>query len=271
MNETKKNKNRIFELDLLRGIAVFLMIFDHVMFDLWGLLPSVFEGYPGYEGGWRSLFLLSRDYWDWDVRINVRYIVVFVFLALTGICTSFSRSNVKRGLKLGALSLALSIVTIIISYITGNGDITILFGVLHCISVSLIAVGVIEKFTKSKWIYLAIGAIMVGVGMYIGVDVPYVTPSAEDMPLILLKTVLGTVMSGGDSFPLLLNGGQIFIGVFLGKLLYSERASIFSLKYNNNLITFFGRHSLPVYVIHQVAIPLILGAILLACGYRIRL
>ena len=85
----EKLASRITELDLLRGIAVLLMIFDHVMFDMWGLLPTAFRGFPPADGAWRDVYLFSRFYWNWDVRINVRVIVVFVFLALTGICCSF--------------------------------------------------------------------------------------------------------------------------------------------------------------------------------------
>ena len=90
--KAEKLASRITELDLLRGIAVLLMIFDHVMFDTWGLFPTAFRGFPPAEGTWREIYSFSRFYWNWDVRINVRIVVVFVFLALTGICCSFSKS-----------------------------------------------------------------------------------------------------------------------------------------------------------------------------------
>ena len=265
----KRLTDRIYELDLLRAVAVFLMIFDHAMFDLWGLFPGVFENYPGYEGIGRTLFLFSRDYWSWDVRLCVRYVVVFVFLALVGISCSFSRSNIKRGLKLGVVALLLSAVTGVVGAATGEMDLVILFGVLHCIALGIIAVGIVEKITKNKWVYLVLGVLSTAIGIFVvGVDVPYVTPNTSELFSQIIDSAVGTVMCGGDSFPVFLNCGQIFIGVFLGKQLYRERRSLFSLEYKNGLVSFVGRHSLPVYVLHQGIIPVILGALLMALGYH---
>ena len=137
--KAEKLASRITELDLLRGIAVLLMIFDHVMFDTWGLFPTAFRGFPPEEGTWREIYSFSRFYWNWDVRINVRIVVVFVFLALTGICCSFSKSNLKRGLRLGGVALLMTGATYAAGTAIGDIDITILFGVLHCIALSLLS------------------------------------------------------------------------------------------------------------------------------------
>ena len=62
----EKLKNRALELDLIRGFAVVLMMFDHLMYDFWGLLPSFIKDYP------LEMRLLGLDYWYWDVRRVVR-------------------------------------------------------------------------------------------------------------------------------------------------------------------------------------------------------
>ena len=38
-----KIKNRIFEIDLFRGIAVLFMIFDHLVYNFWDVLPMFFS------------------------------------------------------------------------------------------------------------------------------------------------------------------------------------------------------------------------------------
>lgn len=70
-------------------------------------------------------------------------------------------------------------------------------------------------------------------------------------------------------FSIFLYGGEIFIGVFLGKLLYKDRKSLFNFNYHNNVITFIGRHSLIFYFAHQIIITGLFFVILLIMGFHI--
>ena len=89
---------------------------------------------------------------------------------------------------------------------------------------------------------------------------------------IVFETILVINSSGSDHFPIFLNGGQIFIGVFLGKLLYSNKQSLFKkAKYHNNVVTFVGRNSLIVYFAHQVILPVLAGLVLLILGYSLNI
>ena len=260
--------NRILELDLFRGIAVILMILDHFMYDIWGIMPMLFKDFPG-NGFSEALYDFSRWYWNWNAREIVRYIILFVFLGLTGVCCSFSKSNLKRGAKLLTVAYLLTVVTYIIGLVIDDPNMMITFGVLHCIAISLILIGLLEKFVKNKWCYLAIGIIMLMIGIIIDQDAYFVSYEGNNIIVLTFKQMLGSVRCGSDCFPLFLNGGQIFIGVFLGKLLYEQRKSIFNAKYSNNPLTFVGRNSLVVYFAHQVILPVITALILLICGFTI--
>lgn len=261
----KSFENRALELDLLRGCAVILMIFDHFMFDLWGLLPGIFDTYP------RAVRLFAMEYWEWDVRYAVRIAVVFVFLALTGICSSFSRSNLKRGGKLLAVAMALTAGTFLAGKLTGNIDMTITFGVLHAIAFSLLLVGLLEKLKANKWLYLALGILLWGTGICIALtqEVHLVSYASGDFFVLLGKAVLGLTMIGSDCFDLLTTCGQIFIGMFLGKWLYGKRSSLFGWSYHNNPLSFMGRHSLWIYFAHQILLPVLVSAVLLCMGYTL--
>ncbi len=264
-----KNQNRIIEIDLLRGIAVLFMILDHFFFDIFGLMPFVFSDFPARVGFSNQLYRFATFYWEWDVRVVVRYFIVFLFMGLVGICSSFSKSNIKRGAKLMGVSLVLTLATFIISKVIQDPSSLITFGTLHCIALSLILIGILDKFTKNKWIYLALGLVMVGVGGYLELIAYTISYGDENILIIILKQIIGLIECGGDTMPLLLNGGQVFIGFFIGKSLYSRRESIFKKKYSNNIITFIGRNSLVVYFLHQLLIPLILGIILLTLGFHL--
>lgn len=266
----EKLKNRAIEIDVIRAVAVLLMVFDHAVNDISDIMPYVFSDFPKGDF-WTTLVSKCASYWYWDFRVVMHFVVCFLFLAVTGICSSFTRSNLKRGLKLGAVSICLTLVTFIGAKICDNMDFLITFGVLHCISLTLIILGVIEKFIKNKWFYLVIGLIFVGVGIWAEIKSVVYSYGMENLAIIILRQIVGTAYFGGDNFGFFLNGGQIFVGVFLGKQFYGNKKSLFGFEYKNNFLTFIGRNSLIAYVLHQVIVIALFIIILLICGFHLDL
>lgn len=273
----EKLKRRITEIDFIRGIAIVIMVLDHAMYDFGYLLPSLFKNYPNKTQFTIELAQFARKFWNWDVRVNVRFFVLFIFLALTGISCSFSKNNLLRGVKLFVVSLILTLATYLFGKITNDRQITIVFGILHCISVTLILISVFDILLKkvpfSKWIYLAIGVILTGTGAYlifVNPKITYAYYGSAPFYKILLNSIVGIWECGSDCYSLTFYGGQVFIGVFLGKLLYPERKSlIVKGDYKDNFITFAGRHSLIVYIAHQVILPVLFSIILLLSGFKL--
>lgn len=268
MEKRVKNwQSRAKELDLLRGAAVLLMIADHFFFDLWGFLPMLFSDYP------KALDVLGRNYWNWEVRAIVRPIVLFIFFSLTGVCSSFSRSNRARGGKLFAVAMVLTGATFAVGFLTDDPDLTITCGVLHCIAIALLLVGITEKLHWNKWMYLGFGVLLWGAGVAINLIAQPTLISYADEPFfpLLGKSFLGLAMCGSDCFAFPEVCGQILIGVFLGKQFYSERKSRLKSPYRNHPLTFLGRHSLWVYFAHQILLPVLAAGVLLAMGYTLSL
>lgn len=263
----KKRQSRAKELDILRGAAVLLMIADHFFFDLWGFLPGLFADYP------KALDVLGRNYWNWEVRAVVRPVVLFVFFSLTGVCSSFSRSNLARGGKLFAVAMALTGATFAVGMLTDDPDLTITCGVLHCIAIALLLVGVTEKLRWNKWVDLGFGVLLWGAGIAIELIAKPKLVSYASEPLLPLlgKAFLGLTQCGSDCFAFPQVCGQIFIGVFLGKQFYSERKSLLKSPYRNHPLTFLGRHSLWVYFAHQILLPVLTAGVLTAMGYTLSL
>lgn len=267
-NKADKLNKRIFEVDLLRGIVVCLMIFDHFIYDLGGVGPAFIKDYPS------SVINFAFDYWQWDVRLIFHYAAVFVFLGLTGVCCSFSRSNLRRGAKLFCVALLLTLATFALEKLFGMTDLTIIFGVLHCISVTLMVIGVMQRFVENKWVYLGVGVVLLTVGIVIktcffGGAVSY---SKNEMSLAQLSfnLIIGLNACGADSFPIFLNGGQIFIGVYLGKQFYRDKKSLFNLKYRENPVNFLGRYSLATYILSQIIAPALIVIVFLCMGYGLK-
>ena len=113
-------KQRIQSIDALRGLAVVLMVVHHFLFDLYAFLEAP-----------RWLF--------YNPVFNVlHYVFAVVFIGLSGVSSRFSRSNIRRGVIVLAIALAMSLVTWFLAM-------PIRFGVLHLLGVSMIFYGITHK------------------------------------------------------------------------------------------------------------------------------
>ena len=93
-----KSRERIWELDFLRGVCVLLMIFDHFMFDIAGLFDKAWIA-TGKENIIQIVELAQNYINNSTLRTTTQHIVVWIFALLCGISCSFSRSNLKRGVR----------------------------------------------------------------------------------------------------------------------------------------------------------------------------
>ena len=75
MTAGAQKKDRAFELDALRGVAIVMMMFMHFSYDI------------RYEFGFDT-FEYLRSAWFWTF---VHPIIIVLFVGLSGICCSFLR------------------------------------------------------------------------------------------------------------------------------------------------------------------------------------
>ena len=231
---------RFWEIDLLRGIAVVLMIIYHIMFDLTFLNILIF---PLHSIPFR-LFL---------------YPIGSLFLLLVGISLVLSyqryknKTNIdppftkylKRGLFLFFLALIITLLTWIYPH---NGF--IVFGVIHCISISII---LSYWFIPHPDISLPMGVILISIGIFL-------TTITTKNPYLFWIGLTTSSFYTLDYFPLLPWLGVVLIGIFLGQHFYPRLA-----KENITFqkppkiarpITFLGEHALIIYLLHQ---PILFG------------
>ena len=154
----KPVKNRIWELDFLRGVCVLLMIFDHFMFDIAEIFGKSWAAEKGTEF-FIGLYGRALVYSESPLRLVTQDIVVWVFALLCGISCSFSRNNLKRGIEVAVFALIITIVTTAL-------DMQIKFGILHMFAVAiLIWVAINALARKDAWrtavICLAVGIMIV--------------------------------------------------------------------------------------------------------------
>ncbi len=242
---SKIQKERIWELDALRGLFIICVIFVHLIFDL-----EYFFG-----------IISSQDLPDIFTFIQVNGGILFILLS--GICVTLGSKSIKRGL----IVLAGAAIVTIVSLCMGSPDLYIFFGILHLLAFCMLTYPLYKK--APTWLIFIIGAIAIAVGIYFtGFLITYDTQLEchyIESPYWFWLGLINRSFVAGDYFPILPNVGYFMMGIVLGRTLYKNKHTLFpKFPHENFVIKFLswcGRNSLFIYLGHQ---PLLYGGCMLA-------
>ena len=225
-------QERIWELDALRGLCILGMIAVHLLFDLTGFYGAISFEYPGW-----LLFLM-----DWGG--------VASFL-ISGICATLGSRCIRRGLIVLGCGLLISAVTVAM-YRMGIAvkAVIIYCGVLHCLGACMILWAVFRRFPN--WLLAVLGGGLVALGLW------FKTLTVQSHWLFWLG-LLYDGFSTSDYFPLLPFLGFFLLGGWLGRVLYRKKTSLLP-GFRCKPLEWIGRHSLPIYLLHQ---PILTGLLFL--------
>lgn len=235
-------KKRIHIIDEIRGFCVMCMVFHHCMFTL---------GFMYNQPIAKEMFLFFS-------KISAGF--AFAFIMMCGISCTFSSSNLKRGLKIAAAAIVITIATYIVI-----PDSPIDFGILHllgsCVLLYAVCSKVIKKIPPLAGIILSLLFLVLtwhtssgfwGIEGLLTLEFPrslYVDNS------LMFLGFISPYKSYSDFFPLLPWMFAFFLGVFTGfaakghypQFMYKPRVKFFSV---------LGTNAFLIYVIHQ---PIIYG------------
>ncbi len=262
-----KNR-RIWELDFARGFAIIMMIFDHLMFDLLGMNYYFINFDEINKPFFIFLNQIAKLYWQSSLRFYGHLFFVSVFLIVSGISFTFSKSNLNRSIKLLLIALTISVVTYFIDVLTTLNSF-IIFGVIHMFAVSIFLTYIFRKIWNNDLFIFGLGIIIVIIGIHIRFwELNYITNlSYKDIPGILL----GTKAYGADYFGLFPYWGLIMMGTVIGNVYYKNRFSLIpnvNLS-DRNIVLVTGRNSLIIFITHQFILFGLLVLIGYLFGYRI--
>ncbi len=233
---------RFWEIDLLRGNAIILMLVFHLLYDLNYL--------GGYDTGIKDGI---------ELFVGRSAAVLFIFLIGVSLTLSYSRyagqhsdqrgacwKYLKRGLYIFSWGLVITVATWIFAR-----EGLIMFGVLHLIGISII---IAYPFLKYRYLNLFLGITVLISGMYLK-NIPV------DHNWLLWVGLHTRDLYTFDYFPILPWFGMTLIGIFVGNSLYRQHTRCFSIPDMSahapiRLLCLMGQRSLLIYLVHQ---PVIIG------------
>jgi uncharacterized membrane protein len=241
--------NRFWEIDFLRGFAVFLMLLYHFLYDLnfFKLADIQLGSGPFLYAGRTSAIL-------------------FILISGTALSISHSRAldrkgyeneqeenfskYLKRGIKLFFVGLLLTGITWFFL-----PEEYIVFGILHFFGVSAVLVYPFLGYRREN-LFFSLFFILIGF---------YLRSKIINFSYLLWLGFTPENFSTLDYFPIFPWFGVLLAGVFLGNSLYEGGKRQFQIQ-EAGKISFFkffsliGQHSLLIYFVHQ---PLFLGLLFL--------
>ncbi|MFA5108693.1 MAG: heparan-alpha-glucosaminide N-acetyltransferase [Candidatus Micrarchaeia archaeon] len=234
------SQKRFEEIDILRGIAILMVVVFHIFYDLNYFHIASFDMHSG------ALMLFGR-------------LAAFILIFIVGISLHLSheRANAqgknsflkyaKRSLGLFAIAALISLATYIYPH-----DGFIFFGIIHFIA---LAVLIGYFFLDFYYLNLAVGILFILAGE--------VLSQMQTSNIFLFILGMNSNFYTLDYYPIFPWIGIVLLGMFAGKSLYEKQERKFSICIPNaKIMRFFdlcGQNSLLIYIVHQPIIICILA------------
>lgn len=174
-----------------------------------------------------------------------------LFILISAISSGLSANNLLRAVKILGLALLITIVTHLY-----DPDFGIKFGILHFLGLSIL----LQSFFRwmKPVILIILGTFLILLGNYLGNQL------ASSNYLFLFNLTDSSWLSA-DYYPLLPWFGVFLYGTALGRILYPGRKSLFPKaeavwrSTAVRAVSWLGRHTLWVYLIHQPLLILLIS------------
>ena len=217
-------KQRIWELDALRGLCILCMVAIHAFWDL-----SAFGGFAFDLPGW---FLFCRQYGH------------ILFILLSGLCATLASRSFQRGVYVFGAALVISYVTFfMVNVLNFPSDMLIWFGILHMLGVCMILFPLFKRLPVWALAVLGVGFVALGVWFE-----SFRIPVNFLFPLGLRAQGF---YCGGDYFPLLPWFFVFLLGTWAGRYVKAGRLPQWFYTARAPRLALVGRHALLLYVLHQ--------------------
>lgn len=245
---SRTNKHRIWELDFIRGICIFLLVFYNL---------SILITYFFYHGVVKNfshdnfLYIYGNFFQNLItcgfVEI-VRHIVLVFFFLISGISSTFSKNISKRIIYLIIFYLIIAFIEFVLCKVT---PFTICqpYGVFLAYAFSLLVIRFLLFFNSKKFYILLIVFLTVSIILFA------FFPKFSISPFQLLDLEKKLCLSH-DKFPIFHVLTISLVGLFLGKTVYRHKTSIFPYCFlkKEKFFLLIGRYTLKFYFVSSMII-----------------
>jgi uncharacterized membrane protein len=211
------------EIDVLRAVAIVLMVLFHLVYDL--------KEFAGVS------IVYQSPLWFFIGKYSA-----LLFIFISGLSSGFSRSPVRRGLRVLFYGMGITVVTYLFMK-----DEYVRFGILHFLGVTMILSPLLVRLSSwTLWGFAGSSAVL---GFWFKEQV---LKTSLLLPFGLMYDGFGSM----DYYPLFPYLAVTLLGILAYRHFYAQRTgTLFALRKNSELIRWLSRNSLGIYLFHQ---PLLL-------------
>ena len=208
---------RIWEIDVLRGLAILMMATFHLIVDLRDFYHIPIEYLSGF--------------WFYFGRSSAA-----LFIVIAGISSTLNPKVAKHG-------VVVLIAGAVVSLVTYSFDpvMYVRFGILQFMGCSLLTYPLVRNLPNMMLLAMSAASIAAGP----------VVQSLNGHWLLLPLGVMPAGFRSMDYYPLIPWYGVYLIGVLIGQIFYRNKTGKLSPIVWLNWVTWLGRHSLVIYLTHQ--------------------
>ncbi|MDR1939862.1 MAG: DUF1624 domain-containing protein [Clostridiales bacterium] len=264
-NRKKKSyKDRIWELDFIRGLCIILMMLFHmgVALVLFGEIWYYFADDSSFLIGLAKL--ADSIVFSELVDVDLREFVVPPFFIIAGLSAAFSKNIYKSFIKTTLFALVISAVTYAAAIVAGDDFLFISHGVFHIFAACylvymLFCLAVRDKYVRS--------GLFLSLAIFGFVVLNMTNRGLINWPPTLFWSLIfqnagygGFWISALDSYTLLPWISWFFIGAAVSPYLYGNKKSLLP-KLNRKWhlpVSFIGRYPIQFYAGHMVVVILLL-------------